>query len=88
MDTIKDIIGHVIGDLAQKRAVSPSLVETWNRVAGSGSRPIDIKQGVLYVNVDSSARMLHLHSRKQSLIEAMKQHFPQITEIRWKVAQT
>ena len=67
MNTIKDLIPGVIGDLAKKRPQETDIVALWQRISGNnkGSRVAEIKNGNLTVMVDSSARKMQLFRKRQ-----------------------
>ena len=81
MDSIKDIIHDVIGQMS--KAQGPKGVDingTWQRISGgAGSSAVALKEGTLTVHVDSAMRMVRLNSRKEELLEGMKKEFPAVT---------
>jgi len=87
MNTIKNIIPSVIGEMAKKRPQEIDLSQLWQRIAGSpqGSRAAQIKEGRLTVLVDSSARKTQLFRKKDELLEQLQNKIPTIKTIYFKV---
>lgn len=87
MKTVKDIIPFVIGDLAQKRPQQMDVAQVWQRVCGcaQGSHVSQVKQGVLTVVVDSSARKMQLFRKRQELLEEIQHKIPTIKNIYFRV---
>ncbi|MBI3601814.1 MAG: DUF721 domain-containing protein [Candidatus Omnitrophica bacterium] len=87
MNTIKNIIPVVIGEMAKKRPQEIDLSQLWGRIAGSpkGSRAAQMKEGRLTVLVDSSARKMQLFRKKDQLLEQLQNKIPTIKTIYFKV---
>lgn len=91
MESIRDIIPHVIENLALKKPnTSRNIHEVWKIVAGNQAEHCtvrDLQKGMLRVNVDSSARMFELSTRKSDLINNLKSEIPDIKDIIFKVGK-
>ncbi len=87
MNTIKDVIPSVIGELAKKRPQEMDIAYLWQRISGSvkGSRVAEMKNGTLTVLVDSSARKMVLFRKRQELLEELQNKVPTIKTIYFKV---
>lgn len=91
MESIRDIIPHVIENLALKKPnTSRNIHEVWKIAAGNQAEHCtvrDLQKGMLRVNVDSSARMFELSTRKNDLINNLKNEIPDIKDIIFKVGK-
>jgi hypothetical protein len=89
MNTIKDVIPSVIGDLAKKKPQETDISLLWHRISGSskGSRALEMKNGTLTIVVDSSVRKMHLFRKKETLLEELQNKVPAIKNIYFKVGQ-
>ncbi len=89
MDSIKDIIPSVIGEMSKfKPQEGMNIGQAWERISGGkGSRAVDLKDGTLFVHVDSSLRAVKLNLNKEILLGEMQRHFPKIKQIYLKVAK-
>lgn len=87
MNTIKDVIPGVIGELAKKRPQELDIVSLWTRISGNpkGSRVAEVKNGALTIVVDSSARKMVLFRKRQELLEELQNKIPTIKTIYFKV---
>lgn len=92
MDSIRDIISQVIGNLATKKPYSKrNIHEVWKIIAGdqaNHSAVKDFNNGFLKIHVDSSARLFQLNLRKDDLIDDLKKEIPHLKDIIFKVGQT
>ncbi len=71
MQTIKDIIGNVLGDLSgHKTNIQPDWEKIWGRLGAlsKGSKPIGYKNGCLTVMVDSPARRVVLQANMPHIL--------------------
>jgi len=91
MDSIRDIIPQVIGNLSDKRPNSArNIQEVWKIVAKDGaqhSAVIDFKNGLLRINVDSSAWLYQLNTQKAAFLKSLKIEIPDIIDIIYKVGK-
>ena len=87
MNTVKDILPGVIGELAKKRPQEVDIVALWQRISGNvkGSRVAEIKNGNLTVVVDSSVRKMHLFRKREHLLQELQSKVPTIKTIYFKV---
>ena len=89
MDSIKNIIPSVIGKISAQEGPSPDDIQSlWRKMGGAtGSRVMDLKDGVLNVHVDSSMRMVKLNLDKEHFLKQINAVFPSIKRIHFKVAK-
>ena len=89
MDSIKNILPTVIGQMSSKEALASQDIQAlWGRMCGKiGSRAVDLKDGCLTVHVDSPMRMVKLNLNKEDLIAQLNKQFPSIKRIHFKVAK-
>ncbi len=91
MESIRDIIPHVIENLALKKPnTKRNIHEVWKIAAGDQAEHCTVKdfqKGMLRVNVDSSARMFELSTRKNDLIKNLKNEIPDIKDIIFKIGK-
>ena len=87
MNTVKDILPGVIGEMAKRRPQEVDIVELWQRISGNakGSRVAEIKNGNLTVVVDSSVRKMHLFRKREDLLQELQSKVPTIKTIYFKV---
>ncbi len=58
----------------------------WAKVSGDkGSRVADFKDGCLTINADSSMRLVRLNLNREGLLKELRQEFPSIVKISFKV---
>jgi hypothetical protein len=89
MDSIKDIIPHVIAPLSKGQSTHSDIAGEWQRLCGEGktSSVQDLKEGVLTVHVDCSARLVKMNLNKARYLEELSGKHPQIKSIRFKVGK-
>ncbi len=88
MDTIKDIIPHIIGRLSDGKTQSIDIVQEWQLLCGADtSSVVSLKEGCLTVNVDCSARAVQWNTRKQEFLQELNKKDFQIKNIRFKVGK-
>ena len=87
MDSIKNIVSQVIGQMASKPGALPQdIQEAWAKISpGKGTRVADFKEGCVTIYTDTSMRMVRLNLNKQSLLQQLNQEFPSIVKICFKV---
>jgi hypothetical protein len=92
MESIRDIIPQVIGNLSGKK---PNCVrnihDIWKMVAKDGamhSTVLDFSKGLLRINVDSSAWLYQLNLQKAAFLKDLKVELPDIKDIIYKVGKT
>lgn len=92
MDSIRDIIPQVIENLSGKKPNSArNIHEVWKIIVKDGaqhSSVIDIRNGILRINVDSSAWLYQLNLQKQVFLKNLKNELPEIKDISFKVGKT
>jgi predicted nucleic acid-binding Zn ribbon protein len=95
IEPIKDTVKRVIKNLSQKSSSGPSnidLIKAWEQAAGKRikqhTKPVNIKDGVLTVNVDSSSWLFELKTKyKQKIIDKLDKKLKEnkIEQIRFKI---
>ena len=91
MESIRDIIPQVIENLSLKKPNSSrNIHEAWKIAAKEHARHSavkDLQKGMLWVNVDSSARMFQLSTLKGELVKILKKEIPGLADIIFKVGK-
>ncbi len=89
MDSIKDIIHDVIGQMAKAQGHQGGDINgIWQRISGGkGSSAVALKNGALTVHVDSAMRMVKLNLRREQSLDGMKKEFPAVERIYFKVGK-
>ncbi len=87
---IKEVL-DVLMETAQGKEEQGLVVEKmWEETAGQKiirhARPVALKKGVLYIDVDSSAWLFQLSMQKQALLKELKKRLgDEVKEIKFKV---
>lgn len=91
---IGDVIKSVFTKIEGEKTMSKEVVETaWKEsvgVAGSGhSTPVELKKGLLFVRVDSSAWMQELSLQKRKILKGLQRALgkDRITGINFKIGE-
>lgn len=92
MDDIKDIVKKVFVDISTKTiAEQKKLGEVFEKVLKdnniSGAKISGLKDGQLFVNVDSSARLYQITLIKNKILNALKSELPDIEKILFKIGK-
>ena len=92
MNDIKDIVRRVVGDMAAQKVPSSVKIENvWlgvlEKKESEHVRLVGFKNGVLMVDVDSSAWLYHMNTRKSKIIELLQQGIPDIKKINFKIGK-
>ncbi len=92
MDSIKKIIPDVIDQLTIKKGASlDKIYRVWqhalNKIDSAHSIVYGIKDDVLIVHVDSSARLFKLKWRKKYYLKVINEEIPQIKDIVFKIGK-
>lgn len=92
MEDIKDIVKKVFTDISSKTIEEQKkLKEVFEKVLEKnklGKAKISgLKDGRLYVDVDSSARLYQANLIKKKLLADLQQELPDISEISFKVGK-
>ena len=90
MQPIKEIVVDIFKNLSKGQSADKSILEAWQAAAGEESKKTDIvqwKEGVLKINVDSSARLFKLNLKKSQLIKEIKKEIGTIEQIIFKVGK-
>lgn len=77
MDSLKDVLKKVIGDLEQKEEKEENLLRVWENAIGKKTakhtKPVFFKKKRLVVNVSDSSWLYKLTLEKGALIEKFNQ---------------
>ena len=90
MQPIKEIIQDVFKNLSKGQFADKSILEAWQAAAGEESKKTDIvgwKEGVLKINVDSSARLFKLNLKKSQLIKEIRKEISSVEQIVFRVGK-
>lgn len=91
MESIRDIIPQVIENLALKKPKTKrNIHEVWRIAAGTQAdfcEVRDFRNGILWVNVDSSARIFEMSTRKGEIIKNLKNEVPELRDIIFKIGK-
>lgn len=93
MEKIKETIYRVIQELDHKQKDSyPDAIGTWLASALSAKERRHISsysqhKGILRLRVDSSSWIYHLNLKKEVLLGGIRQHLPQVKDIRFFVSE-
>ena len=90
MDNIKDIVHQVIGKIAERTPQPQEKIDRiWQNILEKQelkhTQLSGIKDGQLFVNVDSPAWLFQMNIRKAKIIERLKTEMPDIKSIRFKI---
>ena len=85
MAAIKDIIANVIHDMSA--GSRKDLAALWQGICPQGTQVVDLKEGVAFIHVDSSARLVHLNARRGVLLKTIQAQCPQVKELKFKVGK-
>jgi predicted nucleic acid-binding Zn ribbon protein len=91
---ISDVIKSVFTKIEGEKTVSKEFIETsWRQAAGEAgfkhSTPVELKNGLLLVRVDSSAWMQELALEKRKILKALQRALgkDRITGINFKIGE-
>ncbi len=92
MDQIKDIIPQIIGHWCQGLPAYPgSLQSVWISLSdGKFAKDTIIERyadGELVICAENSARLFQLNNHKGKILKALKNHFPDIKKINFKIGK-
>ncbi len=92
MGSIKDIIPQVMGEMAGKRHHSQERLEgTWQGILEKGeakhTKIAGIKEGKVFVWVDSPAWLYHMKTRQAKTLERFQKEWPDIQSIHFKIGR-
>jgi hypothetical protein len=91
MESIRDIIPHVIESLTLKKPNTKlNIQDVWRLAVGVHAEHCsvqDFQKGMLRVHVDSSARMFDLSTKKSEIIKTIQKEIPGLTDIIFKVGK-
>jgi len=87
MDSMKDIVSNVIGQMSSKTGGSFENIQTaWGRIShDKASRVADFKDGCITIVADSSMRLVKLNLNREALLKELQKNFPSIVKINFKV---
>lgn len=82
MKKAKDILIDVLGGIHLEGEMYVSFFNSWNKIAGTDisnhSRLSDIKNGILYIEVDHPGWIQLIQLRKKEILKKTKSMFPQL----------
>ena len=85
MKKARDVLIDVLGGIHLEGKMYVSFFNSWNKIAGTDisnhSRLTDIKNGILYMEVDHPGWIQLIQLRKREILKKTKSMFPQL-EIR------
>ncbi|RKX92585.1 MAG: hypothetical protein DRP59_05095 [Spirochaetes bacterium] len=85
MKKARDVLIDVLGGIHLEGEMYVSFFNSWNKIAGTDisnhSRLTDIKNGILYMEVDHPGWIQLIQLRKREILKKTKSMFPQL-EIR------
>ena len=86
MDTIKNIVSQVIGQMASGDGGHFKDIQAlWEKISkDQGSRIADVKDGCVTIYADSSMRLVRLNLNRESLLKELQKEFPSIVKISFK----
>ena len=87
MDTIKNIVTDIIGKMSSGNGGTFADIQAvWMKISkDQGSRVSDFKDGCVTISADSSLRLVKLNLNMESLLKELRQEFPSIIKISFKV---
>ena len=92
MNDIKDIVHRVVGNMAQQQTTSSQKLDgCWQKALEKKelehTQLVDFKNGSLLVNVDSSAWLYQMNTRKGKILEKLKEEISDIKNINFRVGK-
>lgn len=90
---VGDVVGNILESLKQARQRSGGAAELFVKLLDRRSRthvkPISIKEGELVVNVDSSAWLYTLNTRKPRMLSELKETLgdKEIVDLRFRIGE-
>ena len=92
MDNIKDIVKNVMGNMTKESSLKHEKIERlWQNVVNpqelKHTRFVGIKEGKIFVNVDSSAWLYQMNIKKNRILERLKEEISEIKEIRFTLGK-
>ncbi len=92
MDNIEDIVKTVIGNIAgQKPDIHNKTERVWENILNAKelkhTKIIGIKDGGLFVCVDSPAWLFQMRIRQTKILKQLKEDAPEVKYIRFKMGK-
>jgi len=86
MDNIKDVLQSVMGQLAvsegsDRRNIEDIFCRALNPQEQEHVRFSGMKNGKLFIHVDSSAWLFQMRTKQQRLLKEIQQQVPEVTQI-------
>lgn len=76
METIKEILGKVVGDIEQRRNLQDDIETLWNRAAhkrfSKHTKAQRLKGSTLYINVENSTWLYALRMQRNRIEKALQ----------------
>lgn len=92
MDNIKEIVKNIIGKMSQNQPdTETKLEQVWLKFIDDKyrvhARIVGVKNNIVYIVVDSPAKLHQLKSKKDSLLRNFKESIPSIENIIYNVGR-
>ena len=83
MESIKDIVHHVIGQMSLGDAGNyQQIQEAWERISkDTHSKVVAVKKGDITINADNSMRLYKLNLNRERFLKELQKEFPGINKI-------
>ena len=92
MNTIKDILQQVIGNLSLNKPDDQNKIQRiWQNIIDTRTAQHSVlsnfSDGLLTVVVDSSSRLFQMNLQKKKILEQLQDEIPQIKNIQFKIGK-
>ncbi len=89
MDSIKDIIPHVIAPLSRGSQAPSDVGLWWQRHYGYAKKTaaVGLKEGTLTIHVDCAARRVKMEMERNDYLKHVRSVFPAVEKIYFKVGR-
>ena len=92
MDSIKDVITQVIEKMALRQPETQIKIQRiWKNILDAQEEEhtliVELKEKILYVNVDSPAWLFHVNFKKTKILERLKEEVPEVEKILFKIGK-
>lgn len=92
MDSIKEILGDIFKKLSSERVyLSIRIQKVWETIVDRSealhTRIEEFRNGMLMVNVDSSARLFQINLKKKEILGKLQKEIPEVKTILFKMGK-
>ncbi len=92
MDSIKNIVQHVVKNISEKKPETELKIQrVWQHIldhkAQQHTRLVGIKEGMLLVFVDSPVWLFQLNLQKRKIVKDIQQEAPEIKDVCLKIGK-